>query len=472
MNGKDERRMTNLKHLALAVGLAVTIGPTVSAQDAAHHRQARQIFERLISFRSAAPHGQVPAMARYIAETLQSGGVPPQEIVTLPHKDTVALLVRVPGTDASARPILFSAHMDVVDARPEDWERNPFTLIEENGMFYGRGTIDNKTGVASMVSTILRLRADRSPPRRTLVFGFIGDEEVTMETTRLVAAHEWVRNAEFAINTDAGGGSLNAEGKPQYYLVQGAEKTYADVRLIVNNPGGHSSWPRTDNAIYDLSRALARIEQHRFPVMTNELTRSYLRMIGETVGGEAGDALRRFAANPQDKAAADTLWRMPEYVGSTRTTCVATMLEAGHAPNALPQKATANVNCRIFPGHSIEEVRRGLVEAIRDPKITVEMPKDLRVSPVSEPRADVMAAITRSIHAKHPGIPISPYLESGGTDGIVYRTAGIPTFASSGIFFKATDMFAHGLNERVPIASFYTAIEHIHDLAVALGGVR
>jgi acetylornithine deacetylase/succinyl-diaminopimelate desuccinylase-like protein len=281
-----------------------------------------------------------------------------------------------------------------------------------------------------------------------------------------------VRNAEFAINSDAGGGSLGSDGRAQAYLVQGAEKAYADFRLLVTNPGGHSSWPRADNAIYDLARALTRIEKHRFPVMSNDLTRAYLGTIGKATPGAEGDALRRFAANPQDEAAADALWRMPEHVGTTRTTCVATRLDAGHAPNALPQKATANVNCRIFPGHSLEEVHKALVQVVGDPTVKVEMPAGVIVSPVSEPRADVMAAITGSIHGKHPGIPITPYMESGGTDGIVYRTAGIPTFATSGVFLKADDMFAHGMNERIPVASFYEAIDHIHDLAVTLGGAR
>jgi acetylornithine deacetylase/succinyl-diaminopimelate desuccinylase-like protein len=409
-------------------------------------------------------------MVRYLTETLRAGGVSDENIVTLPRDETMALLVRVPGTDAAARPLLFSAHMDVVDARPEDWQRSPFTLIEENGMFYGRGTIDNKTGVASMLSTILRIQADRARLRRTLVFAFIGDEETGMQTTRLVAQHEWVRNAEYAINTDAGGGSLGADDKPQIYLVQGAEKTYANFRIIATNPGGHSSWPRTDNAIYDLARALTRIEQHRFPVMANDLTRSYLGLVGQAAGGAEGEMLKRFAANPQDTAAADALWRMPQHVGTTRTTCVATMVEAGHAPNALPQKATATVNCRVFPGHRLEDVHKGLVDAVADPTVQVEAPKDVTVSPVSEPREDVMAAIAKSIHAVHPGVPVSPYMESGGTDGVVYRLAGIPTFATSGIFFKASDMFAHGLNERVPVTSFYQAVDHIHDLAVALGG--
>jgi carboxypeptidase PM20D1 len=454
----------------LAIVMAFLIAPAVAAQDATHHGEARRMLERLVTFRSAAGHGQVPVMARYIVETLRAGGVPDADIVTIPHADTVALLVRLPGADGAARPILFSAHMDVVDARPEDWERDPFTLVEEDGMFFGRGTSDNKAGVASMMSTILRFTTEQRTPRRTLVFAFIGDEETTMATTRLVAAHEWVRDAELAINTDAGGGVLDEQGRPLYYMVQGAEKTYADFRLVATNPGGHSSWPREDNAIYDLARAIARLERHRFPVMANELTRAYFKTIAAVTGGTEAEALRRFGENPQDEEAANALWLMPEHVGTTRTTCIPTLLDAGHAPNALPQKATANVNCRLFPGHSVEEVRDGLIQAIGDPTVTVEPPADVRVSPASEMRDDVMTAIATSIHRLYPGIPITPYLESGGTDGLVYRGAGIPTFASSGIFMKASDVFAHGLNERIPVAGFYQGVDHIHDLAVALGG--
>ena len=447
----------------------LTASPVV-AQQAPHEGQARQIFERLISFRSAAGHNQVPAMANYIVETLRAGGVPAEDIQIIPHEQTAALLVRIPGRDASARPILFSGHMDVVDARPEDWERNPFQLIEEDGFFFGRGTSDNKAGITALVSTILRLRAAGHRPRRTLVFGFVGDEETAFGTTRLIAAHEWVRNAEYAINTDAGGGMLAPDGRPIVYLVQGAEKTYATFRVTATNPGGHSSRPRDDNAIYDLARALGRIEQHRFPVTANALTRAYLGTLGRVVPGEEGEALRRFAANPQDEAAAERLRRSPEYVGTTRTTCVATMLDAGHAENALPQRASAMVNCRIFPDVPVESIRTALVEAIANPAIRVEVTGAPQMSPVSEPREDVMAAITRSIHRRHPGIPISPYLESGGTDGLIYRTAGIPTWATSGIFMKPDDMFAHGLNERIPVAAFYEGVAHIHDLAVELGG--
>ena len=460
-----------LKRAVCLFALMFAAAPA-AAQDAPHQRQARAVLERLVSFRSAAGHGQVPAMANYIAETLRAGGVPAEDILILPHEETVAMLVRVAGTDAGARPLLFSGHMDVVDARPEDWERSPFTLIEENGTFFGRGVLDNKTGITAMVSTILRLRAGRVRPRRTLVFAFIGDEETTFGTTRIVAAHDWVRGAEYAINTDAGGGMLGPGGQPIVYLVQGAEKTFASFRLTATNPGGHSSRPRDDNAIYDLARALLRIEQYRFPVMANDLTRQYLGTLGRIVPGAAGQALTRFAANPEDEEAAETLRRAPEYVGTTRTTCIATMLEAGHAQNALPQRASAVVNCRIFPGIQPEAVRAALAQVVGNDAIRIETMGAPQLSPVSEPRADVMAAIARSIHARYPGIAISPYLESGGTDGLIYRSAGIPTWASSGVFIKPEEMFAHGLNERIPVASFYAGIEHIHDLALALGGTR
>jgi acetylornithine deacetylase/succinyl-diaminopimelate desuccinylase-like protein len=383
------------------------------------------------------------------------------------------MLVRVPGSDQNAKPILFSAHMDVVDARPEDWKRDPYKLIEEGSFFYGRGTLDNKAGVVAMMSTILRLQKSGKKPRRTLVFAFVGDEETGLDepngTTRQIAAHPWVKGAEFAINTDAGGGLLAPDGKPIIYLVQGAEKTYATFELTATNQGGHSSRPRSDNAIYDIARAVTRIDEYDFPVMSNDLTRAYLGAVGKVTPGPAGQALRTFAANPQDAAAAEAIAGNPEFVGTTRTTCVATMLNAGHAENALPQKATATVNCRIFPDVSVDDVQKQLATVVADPKIGIKVLGAPVVSPVSELRPDIKRAIAQSIQKRQPGVGLSPYLESGGTDGMVYRTAGIPTWASSGIFIKPDEMFAHGLDERVPVKSFYDGIEHIHDLAVALG---
>ena len=459
--------------MCLMFAAALCLQPTASPQPAAGHQaQARAMYEKVISFRTAKGHGQVPAMADYLAGQLRAGGVPAGDIVTLPHGEAVALLVRVPGSDPKARPILFSGHMDVVDARPEDWTRDPFKLVEENGYFFGRGTGDNKAGIVAMASAILRLKASGKKPRRTLVFAFIGDEETGMETTRLVAAHDWVRNAEYAINTDAGGGDLSEEGKPIMYGVQGAEKTFVSYKLTARNPGGHSSRPRPDNAIYDLAQALLKVRDHRFPVMTNAITRNFFAELGKVLPGETGAAARRFAADPTDASAIDALRREPGLGATLGTTCVTTMLEAGHAENALPQRATATVNCRVFPGVTVEAVKATLAEVVADPKIEIAIDGNPEPSPISETRPDVMAAIERSIRKRYPAIPVVPYQESGGTDGKVYRAAGIPTWATSGIFMKDSDVFFHGLNERIPVKSFYEGLEHIHDLAVDLGGVK
>ena len=459
----------------LVTASALLCATAATAQTAPHEPQARAIFERIVSFRTAEGHKQVPAMATYLVDTLRAGGVAAGDIVMLPKGETTGMLVRILGRDPTARPILFSAHMDVVDARPEDWDRDPYKLIEENGTFYGRGTLDNKAGVTALASAILRMKKAGAKPRRTLVFAFVGDEETGLDeadgTTRQVAAHPWVRNAEFAINTDAGGGLIGPDGKPLIYLVQGAEKTFSTFEILITNPGGHSSRPRAnDNAIADLSRALIKIVEHRFPVQSSALTRAYLGAVGKVTPGAEGEALRAFAANPDDQAAADTIWKSPEFVGTTRTTCVPTMIEAGHAENALPQRASAKVNCRIFPDVPVDDVRQELIRIVDDPKVQVRVVGKPQLSRASVLTPEIEAAITRSIRKLYPGVAVSPYLESGGTDGLVYRAAGIPTFASSGVFIKADEMFAHGKNERVPVKSFYEGVQHVHDLATELGG--
>jgi acetylornithine deacetylase/succinyl-diaminopimelate desuccinylase-like protein len=462
-----------MKKLILpAAVMAAAFASPLAAQTGPHDAKAREIYARVISFRTAAGQAQTPAMVAYLIETLKASGVPESDIATLDESGERAMIVRIPGRKAG-KPILFSAHMDVVDARREEWERDPFKLIEENGNFYGRGTSDNKAGVVALVSTILRFKDEKLKPSRELVFTFVGDEETSMNTTRLIAAHPWVRNAEFAINTDAGGGFLDdATGKPLIYLVQGAEKTYATFDVVVTNPGGHSSRPRADNAIYQLAHVLTKIEAYRFPVMANDLTRAYLGAVGKAQSGAVGEALRKFSADPTDAGAADVLAKTSEFVGTTRTTCVATMLDAGHAENALPQTAKAAVNCRIFPGVAVDSVRDGLVAAIADPEVKVTVRGNPEASPVSEMRTDVMAAITRAVRANYPGVVVAPYLESGATDGKVYRSAGIPTFATSGLFTKPSEMFAHGRNERIPTVAFYQGLNHIYRLAVDLGGTR
>jgi acetylornithine deacetylase/succinyl-diaminopimelate desuccinylase-like protein len=458
-----------VRPIASAAAMAALVCGPAAAQTAVHEVKAREVYAQVIAFRTAAGQKQTPAMVAYLVDTLKAGGVPEADIATLDREGERALIVRLPGRK-QGRPILFSAHMDVVDARREEWERSPFELIEENGNFYGRGTMDNKAGVVALASTILRLRAEKRQPARELVFAFVADEESGMDTTRQIAEHPWVRNAEFAINTDAGGGFLDeTSGKPLIYLVQGAEKTFATFDVIVTNPGGHSSRPRSDNAIYQLAHALGKIEAYRFPVMATDLTRAYLGAVGKVQPGPEGEALRRFSADPTDAGAAEALAKSPEFVGTTRTTCVATMLDAGHAENALPQTARAAVNCRIFPGVAVEAVRDALASAVADPEVKVSVRGKPEASPISEMRPDVMAAITRAVHADYPDVMVVPYLESGGTDGKVYRAAGIPTFASSGLFSKPSEMFAHGLNERLPVVAFYRGLDHIYRLAVELG---
>ena len=321
---------------------------------------------------------------------LRTAGVPDADIVVIPHEETAAILVRVPGTDAAARPILFSAHMDVVDARPEDWQRSPFTLVEENGYFFGPGVLDNKTGVTSLVSTILRLRASGQRPRNTLVFAFIGDEETTFGTTRLVARHAWVRNARYAINSDAGGGML-AERPAARLSRQGAEKTFASFRLTVTNPGGHSSRPRDDNAIYDLSRALLRIEAYRFPATANELTRAYLGTLGRIVPGPAGRCSpasppirrmrrrrRRCAARPNSSA------RPGPPASPPCSTPVMPRMRCPSAPRPSSTAASSPVSSRGGAD--------ALVEAIGNEAVRVEF--DGRSA--AEPRLGARPAVMRS----------------------------------------------------------------------------
>jgi carboxypeptidase PM20D1 len=460
------------KLLLLTLAMAVTASAAADTQMNPQQVQTREIYAHIIGLRTAQGHKQTPVMIDYLSGVLKTAGVPGEDITTVEGPDATAMIVRLAGKKPG-KPILFSGHMDVVDARPEEWERDPFKLVEENGNFYGRGSIDNKAGVAALMYTILRLKAERLQPSRDLVFAFVGDEETGMDTTRLIAAHPWVKNSEFAINTDAGGGILDDEtGKPLIYLVQGAEKTFATFDVTVTNPGGHSSRPRSDNAIYQLAHALEKIEAYRFPVMANDLTRAYLGAVGKVQPGATGEALRKFAADPNDTAASDALAKSPEFVGTTRTTCVATMLEAGHAENALPQTAKATVNCRIFPDVAVETVRNALVTAVADSAVKVTTRDKPEASPVSQTRPDVQAAITRAVHAKYPAVPVVPYLESGGTDGKVYRAVGIPTFASSGLFSKPSEMYAHGLNERVPVKAFYEGLDHIYQLAVELGGAK
>jgi acetylornithine deacetylase/succinyl-diaminopimelate desuccinylase-like protein len=282
-----------------------------------------------------------------------------------------------------------------------------------------------------------------------------------MTTTRLLAYERPdLAEAEYALNSDAGGGDLDRNGNAITYNIQAAEKTYATWNITARNPGGHSSRPRADNAIYDLADAIRNIQQFQFPVRYSDMTRAYFAESGKQLGGELGDAMLQFAEDPNNEAAAARLAKESSYIGTTRTTCVVTMLQAGHAENALPQSATATVNCRIFPGVRASAVEQVLREVVDNDNLEFALLEEPTESPISELREDVVDAVNLAVHERYPRVKLIAYMESGGTDGMHFRKAGIPTWAVSGIFMDPDEMYAHGLNERVPIKAFYDALDH------------
>jgi acetylornithine deacetylase/succinyl-diaminopimelate desuccinylase-like protein len=438
---------------------------TVSAaqdRSSEHAKKTLEIYRTIIEVDTSKHRGNTPKVAQYLADELLAAGFPPEDVEVVQKPPFAALVARYRGALGSGKkPILLLGHMDVVEANAEDWERPPFTLTQDDKYFYARGADDNKFGVAQLTSTFIRLKKEGFLPNRDLVIAFSGDEESGMTTTRMLAYERpGLATAEFALNSDAGGGYLDKKGGAVTYNIQAAEKTYATWEMTVHNPGGHSSRPRPDNAIYDLADAIKKIQAHRFPVRWSQMTRDYFRVTGEKLGGELGDTMVRFADNPKDKSATDRLALESSYVGTTRTTCVVTMLSAGHAENALPQSATATVNCRIFPGVAVADIEQTLKDVVGNAAIEFVQLNEATESPVSELREDVAAAVSSAVHSRYPDVPIVPYMESGGTDGMHFRRAGIPTWAVSGVFMDPDEMYAHGLNERVPIDAFYGALDH------------
>ena len=453
-----------MKHLlALVIALAPLAAFAAPPEQLSQHAlKTFEIYKTIIEVDTSKAMGNTPKVARYLADELIAAGFPQEDVEIVRIGDLAALIARYRGDGSSGkRPILFLGHMDVVEAYAEDWERPPFQLTSDETNFYARGTIDNKFGVAQLTSTFIRLKKEGFVPTRDLIIAFSGDEESGMKTTRMLAYERPdLAEAEFALNSDAGGGDLDAGGAAITYNIQAAEKTYATWEITVRNPGGHSSRPREDNAIYDLAAAIKNIQGYRFPVRYSDMTRNYFQVTGEKLGGELGEAMVAFARDPNDEAAADRLARESSYVGTTRTTCVVTMLKAGHAENALPQSATATVNCRIFPGVSATEIEETLRGVVANDAVEFRVIYEATESPISELREDVLDAVSEAVNERYPEVQLLAYMESGGTDGMHFRRAGIPTWAVSGIFMNPDEMYAHGLNERVPIKAFYDALDH------------
>jgi carboxypeptidase PM20D1 len=463
---------------AQALGLATAtltfccgIGAAHASTTAEALPETMGMLKHAIGIHTVQGEHQVPVLAAYLADQLKAAGFAAGDVEIIPVGETAALVARYRGTDQGKgknKPILLSGHMDVVAARRKDWTRDPFTLIEENGYLYGRGTADMKTAVVVLVETLIRLKREGFKPRRDLILLLSGDEETTMASTRELAKR--YHDAEFLLNADAGGGTLNPEtGKPAVYQIQAAEKTYADFQISLTSPGGHSSEPTADNAIYRLARVIDRVAGYQFPPMINEITRASLRATGAHTPGPLGAAMTRFAAHPDDAAAAATISADPAYVGQIRTTCVATMLNGGHALNALPQSASVNVNCRIFPGTPVDSVRATLVKVIGDKSASVTvLPPPPVASPASPLRQDVIAAVTDAVHARFPGVEIAPGMSAGASDSMYFRNAGVPSYGVDAAFTKPDDTFAHGLNEKLPASEVAAGLEFWHRVLTQL----
>jgi acetylornithine deacetylase/succinyl-diaminopimelate desuccinylase-like protein len=452
---------------------ALATAPTLaSSPGEAERTQAGEIYKTIIEMDTSVDGGRTPEMAKYLEKRFRDGGFAADDVLRVEHEKTAALVVRYRGDGTGGKPILLLAHMDVVPAQRADWERDPFKLIEENGYFFARGSEDNKAGVAILTSLFLTFKAEKFVPTRDLVIVFTGDEETSGNTAKLLLDKHraWV-DAEFALNTDAGGGQMSEAGEALFYTMQTAEKTFASFTLTARNEGGHSSAPRPENAIYDVAEALRRLRGYSFPVMWNDTTVASLRATGARTGGKKGAAMLRFAKRPGDKRAAAVISADPFLIGQIRTTCVPTMLSGGHADNALPQRAVATVNCRIFPGVKIAAVQAQL-QKLAGAKIEIAPLDSYTSSDASPLRKDVVAAVTKAVHAKHPGLQIIPSMSAGATDGVFFRAAGIPTYGTGELFMKDSDSYAHGLNERVPVATFYDGLAHWRVLLGELAAKR
>ena len=446
----------------------------VSGPDMPFGKEAFAIYKTAVELRTAKGHQQVPKLANYLASEFKRGGFESKDIHVLRIGETAALVVRYRGDGSLGKqPISISAHMDVVDAMRDDWTRDPFTLIEEDGYFFGRGTGDDKLGMTAVVAAFLRLKSEGWVPGRDLIIAFSGDEETGMETTKaLVNKYRHLTDSEFVLNADSGGATIPEEGgRPSSFSMQAAEKTYVTWEITARNPGGHSSRPRKDNAIYDLANAITAIQGYEFPVNHNDLTLEFFRGTGLKTQGDLGKAMRVFADDPSNTQAISQL-RSTGYIGTLGTTCVATMLRAGHAENALPQSATATINCRVFPGTGVDNTLDQLKKTVNNPRIEFSMldvPTETDPSPL---RQDVTSALQKAIDIKYPGLKIIPSMSSGGTDGMHFRAAGIPSYGVNGGYGKASDSFAHGLNERILVQSFYDNLAHWYVLLPAIASSK
>jgi acetylornithine deacetylase/succinyl-diaminopimelate desuccinylase-like protein len=456
--------------------------PVITPASPADRAQAIDIFKQLIEINTTdTPLGNVTTATVAMQKRFLDAGFSPDEMHLLgPNPRKQNLVVRIKGS-ASGKPVLFLCHIDVVEALPKDWHTDPFQFVEKDGYYYGRGTQDMKDSDAALVATFLRLHREGYKPSRDLILALTADEEGGSYNGAdwLVQNHRELVDAAFVINPDSGGIELE-KGKPVVADVEATEKVYADFQVTAVNPGGHSSRPRPDNAIYELTTALNKLAAYSFPFELNGVTRAYFEALTKQENGKTVEDIHAILATPPDLAAAARLSAEPGFNSNFRTTCVATRLAAGHANNALAQTAEANVNCRIFPGHSPEQIRQQLSELFGDSKLTVKYVSDAGV--VSDtapdrkaivpppPLPEVFEPLTALVSAIWPGTPVTAIMENGASDSIYFAEAGIPSYGFSAIALERDDDRAHGQDERLPVDSYVKSLDFFYAYLMALGG--
>jgi len=438
--------------------------------DAATRQLAHDIFKQLIEINTTDSVGSITAASEAMAKRFRDAGFPDSDVQVLgPNDRKKNVVVRLHGS-GKHKPVLLIGHLDVVEARRQDWTTDPFQFVEQEGYFYGRGTTDMKDGDAIMSATLIRMKKEGYVPSRDIILALTADEEggTSNGVDWLIKNHRELIDAEFVLNHD-GGGVLADHGKPVMMEVDATEKLYGDFVLTATNPGGHSSLPRPENAIYELANALTRIEHYQFPFELNNITRAYYERQAQSTSGQRGADMRAILKNPPDMEAVARLSKDPIDNSLMHTTCVATRLNGGHANNALPQTAQANINCRIEPGHSLEEIRATLEKVVDDPKVKVQFRENTNqlldrgsdrhsyVPP--EPRREVFDPLDKVVAQMWPGIPVLPAMSTGASDGVYTNAAGMPTYAVSGVLYDRDDIRAHGKDEREKVDGFYGGVD-------------
>jgi acetylornithine deacetylase/succinyl-diaminopimelate desuccinylase-like protein len=466
----------------LGLGFLLSSAPAAMGQlDPQTKQLAHDIFQQLIEINTTDSVGSTTVAARAMGQRLLDAGFPKEDVMVLGPNDRKGNLVaRLRGT-GKAKPILFIGHLDVVEALRSDWTTDPFKFVEKDGYYYGRGTQDMKESDAVLVTTFIRLKKEGYKPDRDLILALTADEEGGQSNgvDWLLKNHRDLLQAAFVLNSDAGGLDME-HGKPLSVNVEATEKLYGDYQLSATNPGGHSSLPVPDNAIYHIADALTRLQAYTFPFELNPVTRAYFERMSTMETGPVAADMKKILLKPPSAAAVADLSTTAKYNATVRTTCVATRLAAGVANNALPQSASANVNCRILPGHSREEVRQQLIKVFKDPKVTVRYVSDAggvsvtapttTGGPPTELRPEVMQPLEKVVAAMWPGTPVIPVMETGASDGKYTSEAGMPTYGINGIGIDINDVRAHGKDERVGVDSYYRGVAFYYQYVKMLSG--